>query len=132
MNRLLALLQVLRRPTLWAVALCYALLLQAALTPVVRAAHDPVLTDAVAAVLCLGDIAGDGSGHDPGQVHDVDCCLAAQRAAAWTPALPPGLGVTIPAALLRLAGQVRPLSSGYAPPSVDLLVQGARGPPASA
>lgn len=129
MNRRPTLLRVLRRPTLWVVALCYAVLLQAALAPVVRAAHDPVLPDAVTAVLCLSELGGEGSGHSSGHAHDVDCCLAAQRLATGSPALAPGSAVAVPAMPVRLAGTVRPDAIPGPVPSIDLPTRGARAPP---
>lgn len=132
MNLRSSLLRVLRRPTLWVVALCYAVLLQAALAPVVRAAHDPVLPDAVTAVLCLSAFEGDGSGHLPGHAHDVDCCLAAQRLATGSPALAAGSVVVLPALQVRLAGSVRPGALLGSAQSIDLPSRGARAPPAAA
>lgn len=129
MNRRSPLLRVLRRPTLWVVALCYAVLLQAALAPVVRAAHDPVLPDAVAAVLCLSAFDGDASGHGTDHAHDVDCCLAAQRIATGSPALAAGSAVALPAMPVRLAETVQPNAALGPLQSVDLPTRGARAPP---
>lgn len=124
------LLRMLRTRAPWAVALCYALLLQAALSPVVRAAHDPDLAGSIATVLCLTDQNGDGHTPGTGDQHDMSCCLVTGRADLAGPVLVPGTPVTLPSAPVVMAGVLRPAPPARAPPSVDLPTRSARAPPA--
>jgi hypothetical protein len=122
-------LDLLRLRTPWVVALCYALLLQAALAPVVRAGTDTPLHGVVTSILCLTDQGDDGTAPGTADHHDMGCCLQASRSDLAAPALLAGVPVLLPeppAPAFRLAG--RP-SSPRAPPSVDLDTHAARAPP---
>ncbi|WP_293864691.1 hypothetical protein [uncultured Alsobacter sp.] len=128
MSILASLHRLLRARAPWVVALCYALLLQAALAPVVRAAQDPALTDQVAAVLCLAD--RDQGSHPQGDAaHDIGCCLSAPRAGLETAALAPGVPIALPHPPRQPATRLPETARLQGPPSVDLPTRPARAPP---
>lgn len=124
-----SLVRLLRMRAPWAVALCYAFLLQAALAPVVGTTRAMVSLDPVAAILCLADQAGHAHAPDGSAHHDMGCCLPAARATLAAPALVPGEPVAIPEAPRRLAGLVHPAAPARAPPSIDLPTRPVRAPP---
>jgi hypothetical protein len=124
-----SLVRLLRTRAPWAVALCYALLIQAALAPVVGTARALSALDPSAAVLCLADPSGDAHAPDDGAHHDMGCCLPAARGTLAPPALVPGEPVAIPEAPRRLASHVHPAAPARAPPSIDLPTRPVRAPP---
>lgn len=113
----------------WVVALCYALLIQAALSPVVGTARVLSALDPSAAVFCLSDPSGDAHAPDAGAHHDMGCCLTSARGTLAPPALVPGEPVAIPEAPRRLAGHVDQAAPARAPPSIDLPTRPVRAPP---
>jgi hypothetical protein len=117
--------------TLGVVAFCYALLVQAALAPALRAAHGPMLAGLAESGLCLVDPStADDSGTPSSPGHqNADCCLPASRADMAGPALQPGAPVEVPRAPTVVAAVVRPAQESRAGPSLAILAHPVRGPP---
>jgi hypothetical protein len=114
--------------TPWVIALCYALLLQAALAPVVRAAPNGP-AQGLAIAFCLSDHAEDGSAPGPGTHCDMECCLPAFRTDLAGPALLPPTIIRPSRVPERVALVFSPACGPRAPPSVDLASRPARAPP---
>lgn len=121
------LLHLLRARAMWAVVLCYALLLQAALSPAASLASDPTIPGSPASVLCVVD--QDAHGAVPHHHDGMSCCLPAAHMAFGGPAVLAGTPVVLPSAPGRLVGAIMSVPSPRAPPSVDLRSRPARAPP---
>jgi hypothetical protein len=113
------------------VALCYALLVQAALAPVGGAKADMSAAGALPYALCLTDHAGaDGrSGSSGPDHHDMGCCIPVSRLELAGPALLPVSALQLPAPSSRLFQVVASPAAPHAPPSIDLENRAARAPP---